>query len=92
LEDDAMNTNDTKKTINISEQELAVLGGGALAYIREIEESEAERLLGADRGRVGMSRLFCLYNADGTPVSISGTKEAAIGSAFEHELMPMSVH
>ena len=37
-------------------------------------------------------RLFCLYSADGTPVSISGSREAALGSAFEHELMPMSVH
>jgi len=36
--------------------------------------------------------IFNLYNADGTPVSISGSKEAALGSAFEHELMAMSVH
>jgi hypothetical protein len=86
-----MNAADNRK-ITISEQELAVLGGGALAYIREIEESEAQRLLGGDRAKVGTHRLFCLYNADGTPVSISGSREAAIGSAFEHELMPMSVH
>ena len=39
--------------------------------------------------KLGMTSL---YNADGTPVSISGSKEAALGSAFEHELMAMSVH
>lgn len=87
-----MNAEDVKKALNISEQDLALLGGGALAYIREIEATEAKRLLGKETAMAANSRLFCLYNADGSPVSISGTREAAIGSAFEHELMPMSVH
>ena len=85
-----MNAENVKKTV--SEQDLALLGGGALAYVREIESDEAVRLLGNQAVIAPNSRLFCLYNADGTPVSISGTREAAIGSAFEHELMPMSVH
>ena len=87
-----MNTNDVKKTAELTAQDLALLGEGALGYIREIEVQEARRLLG-DQARVkASSRLFCLYNADGTPVSISGSREAALGSAFEHELMAMSVH
>jgi hypothetical protein len=81
-----------KKAQNISETDLAHLGDGALAYIREIEGEEAARLLGKEMVLAPDSKLFCLYQANGTPVSISGTREAAIGSAFEHELMPMSVH
>ena len=76
----------------LSAAELAQLGGGALAYIREIEGQEAIRLIGAQAVVPPEARLFCLYAADGTPVSISGSREAAIGSAFEHELLPMSVH
>lgn len=87
-----MNAEDVKKTPDISEADLAHLGGGALAYIREIEGKEATRLLGKETVLAPNSKLFCLYHANGTPVSISGTREAAIGSAFEHELMPMSVH
>ena len=88
-----MNTNDTiKKTAELSPEDLAVLGEGALGYIREIEVQEAQRLLGDQANVVPNSRLYCLYNADGTPVSISGSREAALGSAFEHELMAMSVH
>jgi hypothetical protein len=88
-----MNTNDTmKKTVDLSPEDLAVLGEGALGYIREIELKEAKRLLGGEAKVAPNSKLFCLYNADGTPVSISGSREAAVGSAFEHELMPMSVH
>ncbi len=88
-----MNTNDMiKKTAELSPEDLAVLGEGALGYIREIEAREAKRLLGGEALVTPYSKLFCLYNADGTPVSISGSREAAVGSAFEHELMPMSVH
>lgn len=81
-----------KKSVDLSLQDLAHLGEGDLGYIREIEVNEARRLLGGQASVAADSKLFCLYNADGTPVSISGSKEAAMGSAFEHELMPMSVH
>jgi len=83
---------DLKKSTELTIQDLALLGEGALGYIREIEINEAKRLLGGEASVSAESKLFCLYNADGTPVSISGSKEAAMGSAFEHELMAMSVH
>jgi hypothetical protein len=81
-----------KKSADLTPQDLALLGEGALGYIREIEINEAKRLLGGEASVSPESRLFCLYNADGTPVSISASKEAAMGSAYEHELMAMSVH
>jgi hypothetical protein len=81
-----------KKSVDLTPQDLAVLGEGDLGYIREIEVNEAKRLLGGEASVSPNSRLYCLYNADGTPVSISGSREAAMGSAFEHELMAMSVH
>jgi len=83
---------DITKSVDLTPQDLALLGDGDLGYIREIEIAEARRLLGGETRVAPDSRLFCLYNADGTPVSISGSKEAALGSAFEHELMAMSVH
>lgn len=85
-----MNTNDS--TVRISEEELAKMGGGAVAYIREIAEGDAAKLLGSRPLLPSGTKLFCLYNADGTPISISGSHEAAMGSALENELLPMSVH
>jgi hypothetical protein len=76
----------------LTPEQLARLGGGILGYVREIGIKDARILLGSDITVPSQARLFALYNADGTPVSISGTKEAAIGSAFEHELTPASVH
>jgi hypothetical protein len=81
-----------KKSVELSPEDLALLGGGALGYIREIEVREARKLLGGQASVANDAKLYCLYNADGTPVSISGSREAAEGSAFEHELMAMSVH
>ena len=87
-----MNTNESSKKIELTPEDLAHLGGGALGYIRQIEMPEAKRLLGGKTVVKPDAKLFCLYHADGTPVSISDSREGAVGSAFEHELMPMSVH
>jgi hypothetical protein len=87
-----MNTENVRKTIELSPQDLAALGGGQMGYIREIGTTEAVKLLGPQVAVPPNAKLFCLYAADGTPMSISGSREAAIGSAFENEIMPMSVH
>ena len=76
----------------LTPQQLASLGGGVLGYVREIAAQDAKALLGNDIKVPGTARLFCLYNADGTPISISGSREAALGSAFEHDLTPASVN
>jgi hypothetical protein len=76
----------------LSTQELARLGGGVLAYVREIDADDARKMLGEGTVIPPKSKLFALYNADGTPISISGSREAAVGSALEHELVPASVH
>jgi hypothetical protein len=74
------------------EQALAALGGGIVGYVKEIEGEYALKLLG-DRVHVPPdAKLFCLYNADGSPLSISGSREAALSSAIEHELIPASLH
>jgi hypothetical protein len=72
--------------------QFAALGGGALAYIKEIGGKDAVKLLGPAAAVPPEAKLFCLYNADGTPISISGSREAAVGSAFEHEMVAASLH
>ena len=82
-----------EKTVTaLTTAQLAKLGGGVLAYVREIDVAAAKALLGDATQLPPKATLFALYNADGSPISISGTREAALGSAFEHELTPASVH
>ena len=75
----------------LSDIEFAQLGGGHLAYIREIDPQQASALLGELPGPPG-SPLFCLYAADGTPMAISVSKQAAMANALANQLMPMLVH
>jgi hypothetical protein len=82
----------TEKKPAIATEDLAVLGNGALGYIREIEPGHAAKLLGPQINLPGDIRLYCLYGADGTPMSISGSVEAAFAAAREHELTPVTVH
>jgi len=76
----------------ISRSDLAGLGDGHVAYIREIGPEQALELLGNQVELPSGSKLFCLYMADGTPIAISASFEAAMANAFEHDLLPMSVH
>jgi hypothetical protein len=76
----------------ISRSDLAGLGDGHVAYIREIGPEQALELLGDQAELPSGSKLFCLYMADGTPFAISASFEAAMANAFEHDLLPMSVH
>lgn len=78
--------------LKFSDLEFAQLGDGAVGYIREIDSNRAGVLLGGRAVVPSGARLFCLYNADGTPVSISGSREAALATAFQQELTTMAVH
>jgi hypothetical protein len=82
----------TERKVDISEAQLAQLGGGHVGYIREIGVDTASTVLGQPIRVPDDQRLFCLYMADGTPVAISGSREAAIATAAQHDLQPMSVH
>lgn len=76
----------------ISSDDLARIGDGVLAYVRKIEAAAAAKLIGNQIAVGPNAELFCLYNAQGAPISISANYEAAIGSAIEHELIPATVH
>lgn len=78
--------------VKFSDHEFQRLGDGDFGYIREIGSKEAIALLGSQALVPPGSRLFCLYNADGTPVSISGSREAAFATAIDQELAPLTVH
>jgi hypothetical protein len=82
---------DSSKPV-MSTEDLAHLGGGVLAYIRQIEGAAAAKLIGDQIAVPPDAKLYCLYNANGSPISISQNYQAAIGSAIEHELIAATVH
>ncbi|QRG08275.1 DUF1150 domain-containing protein [Xanthobacter dioxanivorans] len=76
----------------ISQEALAVLGGGEIAYVRSIRSEDVASLFPqAPQIAPGMT-LFTLHAADGTPIMLTDSREAALANAMEHELVTVSVH
>jgi hypothetical protein len=76
----------------ITEEALAHLGDGRLAYVRQIRsEKIAEMFPQAPELEPGLD-LFALCAADGTPIMLTDTREAAVANAWSQELEPVSVH
>ena len=77
---------------DLTPQQFAHLGAGNIAYLKTIRSEDAQRLFPqAPPIRPGL-QLFALLNADGSPILLTDSKDAAIANAWEHELETVSVH
>ncbi|WP_137389131.1 DUF1150 family protein [Rhodoligotrophos defluvii] len=76
----------------MSAAEFALLGDGKIGYVREIDSTVAAELIGPIPYLPANARLFALYAADGTPMAIAGSREAALANAFENDLQTVSVN
>ncbi len=76
----------------MSEIELARLGGGQVAYIRTLTSDEALQMFPAIEDLPSGITLFSLNAADGTPIALTDTINAALGHAMDGELEVASVH
>ena len=76
----------------ISEIELARLGDGQVAYIKTLTSAEARRMFPAIKGLPRGIDLYALNAADGTPIALTDSHQAAVGHAMEGELELASVH
>ena len=88
-----MTNNDiTTRIPNISPEALALLGGGKIAYVKPIRSEDVATMFPqAPKLQPGM-QLFALHAADGTPIMLTDSREAAIANAWSQELETVSVH
>src|SRR5438105_13003538 len=87
-------TNDTitSHTPMISPEALALLGGGKIAYVKAIRSEDVPSMFPqAPQLQPGM-RLFALHAADGTPIMLTASRQAALATACSQELESGSVH
>jgi hypothetical protein len=76
----------------MTEQAFSILGGGKVAYVKPIRSEDVHSLYPqAPELQPGM-QLFALHAADGTPILVTDSREAAIANAMTHELETVSVH
>ncbi|WP_425283496.1 DUF1150 family protein [Methyloceanibacter superfactus] len=85
-----MENDETRHLMSL--KELALLGDGEVAYIKQLDSDSAERLFPAlDDAPEGID-LFAVLGADGTPLALTDSRNAAIANALENDLVPVSVH
>jgi len=76
----------------ISPEALALLGGGKIAYVKTVRSEDVHAMFPqAPELQPGM-QLFALHAADGTPIMLTDSREAAIANAWSQELETVSVH
>jgi hypothetical protein len=76
----------------ITQEALAILGGGKIAYIKEIRSEDVPALFPQAPELAPGMQLFALHAADGTPIMLTDSREAAIANAWSNELETVSVH
>ena len=87
-----MNEVNVASDSRVSPEALATLGEGHIAYVKQIRSEDVPGLFQqAPRIAPGL-KLFALHAADGTPIMLTDSHEAAIANAWSHELQAVSVH
>lgn len=72
--------------------EFQSLGNGEIAYVKPMTSDDVSALFPqAPRMRSGLD-LWVLLNADGTPIMLTDSREAALANAAEHSLMTVALH
>ena len=88
----SMNHSETKSPI--SEEALAHLGDGRIAYVKTVRSEDVGAMFpDAEMPKMPPGQiLFALHAADGTPIMLTDSREAAVANAWQNELETVSVH
>jgi hypothetical protein len=76
----------------ISTEALAQMGDGRIAYLKTIRSEDVPALFPQAPEIAPGLKLFALHAADGTPIMLTDSREAAIANAWQQELETVSVH
>ena len=89
-----MNTNAMNQDAihEISPEALQGLGGGKLAYVKTIRSEDVQKHFPQAPELAAGTLIYALHAADGTPIMLTDSREAAIANAWSNELEAVSVH
>jgi hypothetical protein len=87
-----LNTNNPLSPPLLTNEQLASLGGGRVAYLKPIRSEDVSRLFPAAPAIQPGLQLFALLAADGTPIIVTDSRDAAVANAMSQELEMVSLH
>ena len=76
----------------VSQAELAHLGEGVVAYLREMDSEELRGKFPGMPEIAAGTRLWAVFAANGRPILLSDERANAIAGALEQDLTPVSIH
>jgi hypothetical protein len=82
----------TYENASVTTEALAHLGDGLIAYVKQIRSEDVPGLFPQAPHIAPGLKLFALHAADGTPIMLTDSREAAIANAWSQELQAVSVH
>ena len=80
------------ENLEMSPEALAQLGDGEIAYVKTIRSEDVHTLFPQVPDIEPGLQLFTLHAADGTPIMLTDSREAAIANAASQQLEMVSVH
>jgi hypothetical protein len=87
-----LNTNNPEFRPLLTNEQLASLGDGRVAYLKPIRSEDVSRLFPAAPAIQPGLQLFALLAADGTPIIVTDSRDAAVANAMSQELEMVSLH
>ena len=87
-----MNNETIMRPAHLSPEALSHLGDGEIAYIKTIRSEDVPAIFPQAPQIAPGLKLFALHAADGTPIMVTDSREAAIANAWSNELQTLSVH
>ena len=87
-----LNTDSPESRPLLTNEQLASLGGGRIAYLKPIRSEDVSRLFPAAPAIQPGLQLFALLAADGTPIIVTDSRDAAVANAMSQELEMVSLH
>ncbi len=76
----------------LSIDEFTHLGQGAIAYVKAIRSEQVSGLFPQAPDMQPGLDLFMLLGADGVPILLTDSKDAALANAWEQELQTVALH
>ncbi len=76
----------------VSPDELARMGEGRVAYMRQISGAEIAEAFPGAVDIDPQAKVWALFGADGTPLAIADDAGGALSTAFQNDLTPVTVH
>ncbi len=76
----------------VTEDELAHIGEGVVAYLREFEFDDLKDRFPGMPDMASGTRLWAVFAADGRPILLADARASALAGAMQNDLTPVGVH